>query len=63
MQRLDEEQLSMVLEFVGEPDSDDPPGAVREAFRTMYRLLCASKHLHEWWEWWYDNKMEIFFHH
>ena len=31
MQRLDNQQLCMVLEFVGEPDSDDPPGAMREA--------------------------------
>ena len=63
MERLDDSCLTKIIEFIGEPDAEDSEFTIWSRFRQIWDLSFVSMRMQRCFEFWYDNCMEIEFHH
>ena len=62
MDRLDHSSISLVVQFLGEPDSFDKPKLITRHWQQLYKFLCVSRRVAEWYSKWFDEEMDIAFH-
>ena len=63
MNALNEQCFNNILEFLGKPDQDLQEREIRVRFTRIFNISFVSRACRDLYLWWYDNDMDIMFHH
>ena len=53
--------ISLIVEFLGEPDSTDEERQIRERFQQLHHVSHVNLYLANWYSWWRQTVMDIMF--